>query len=272
MKKLIYIIFLAFSPVFLYSQGWDRIPIDDLSESISIREEARGRLAFLVDEAFMRSCAPPTEFRTFSENGLGVSIVTLSKSQVEHVRMIYINVEPFYSDELRRDYYRFNIFSEKSSRSLIITYFPKNKRVLRDEYSSEGVDVKEEIVVIHDYRTPPHRLKAQQEAEERKALNEPPVEFDDLELEYEYTEEYKHTPDWVYSMSPDGRYHRKRILGYLDSGLMPGPGYTIMGVRIQATPYSVEPGKKVYRIKLVLHGGKELYRRIVVLTDIDQSQ
>jgi len=270
MKKLIYTLLLAFLPLGLSAQEWHEVRIDDLPDLLSIREVSHGKLAFLVDEAFMKNCAPPTEFRTFKDGGIGVSIVTLSKSHVQQARVIYIDVEPFESAELGF-HYRLNIFSEKSARSLLVTYLPKRKMGLRDEYSPEGVDVREEIVVIHDYRTPPHRLKAQQEVKEREDAGLPPVEFDDLELEYEYTEEYKYTPDWVYSMSPDGRYHRKRILGYLDSGLMPGPGHTIMGVRIQATPYSVEPGKKVYRIKLVLHGGKELYRRIVVLTDIDQS-
>lgn len=216
----------------------------------------------------MENCAPPTEFRTFSDDGLDVSIVTLSKSEVESVRVIYLNVEPFYSEELGV-HYRLNIFSHKSSRSLLITYLSNKKFGLRDEYAADGVAIKEEILVIQDHRTPPRRLKAEEGSEEREASGEPPPKFDNLEIEYEYTEEYTSTPDWVFSMGSDGRLHRKRIYGPFDSGFFPGDGHTMIGVRINATPYKVMPGKKVYRIKLVMHDGKERYMRIEVLTDIE---
>ncbi len=146
------------------------------------------------------------------------------------------------------------------------TYFYNKKKYTFSEIPLESLEDTERELVIQDYRKP---TLVQGDPTFEELGND--ADFDTISFEYEYTKEYDMMPQFVESIDAQGKVFRRNIK-FLQTGLRHGEerGVMIVGTILRATPFSEKPGETTYYLNLVMRDGKQLRKKLVVLTDVPE--
>jgi hypothetical protein len=262
MKKLIYTLLLALVPATVYPQEWDKMVFRNSSDSLSIRENSIGNISLLIDESFIRNIPSPVIFKSLSQDNEQDLLSVANKHQLRLGGQVHLELSPVL-DSLKGEYYRFNIFSEiPAGPSFFISYYPKRTKTGYFD-SSIGSDDQGWETVILDQRT----VKP-----EEKDLPVDTVKRDMIPFEYEQGD-FQKLPQYVYSIDGNGKSYSSRVnrfkTGFRVQMKEDGVnGVTIVGTVLPVVPIKKEPGKAVYSVIVVMGDGRQIKRRIEVLTDL----
>jgi hypothetical protein len=136
--------------------------------------------------------------------------------------------------------------------------------VSREDSLASEDDEEEFLEVIDNQRTPTPTVDSVEVLPEEPKLPEPDFYLVSIEVE---ADKIPQNPDWVVSYTPDGRSFTKKVKGFVGVGIGRGNQKMMVGISADMTPYSVEPGERLYKGALIMPNGKKI--KIKVRQQID---
>jgi hypothetical protein len=248
MKKFLLLLVTVVSSTTSFSQSWDWDTLRTKDKGdLLVREEFPGRL--VIHQSSVKDLRFP------------VLVTTLRGDTLEYLSDISSTMDGYiiFSLEKSEDDYRFSVHDMGGYRTawFVNSYHPQKG------FKSGGskVRARSEEVYIIDMRKP---LKW-----EKTPVTLPPLGYDTLDIEYAWGDEHEGTylPYMCQSVDQDGRTHLKEVY-FLQRGIRPGEGHSVVSVTVRATPFQVLPGERHYRIRLLMINGEMKDMRVIVQTDI----
>lgn len=269
MKKLILILAAAFGSVAsanaqknVDSHGWSEIEYE--GDTLFLREKSPGKLVIKTDK-WSEDMNFPVHIGNFQDGNLHVLEVLESQSSDLFAEVV-ISLQPKSLSVAGVRAYEFIILDSDGCRTRWwVKEYLANKDAVAFHNEMMSYDEEEVLDLVDDMRTLTPAVDSVEVLPEEPKLPDP--EFYLVSIEADANKIPEH-PAWVVSYTPDGRSFTRSVNFPGGVGVSQDNYKMMVGILARMTPYSVEPGERLYKGALIMRNGKKI--KIKVRQPIDQ--